>query len=103
MLKRYRVTWRTPDKTGSIEIENDDFSEIGHVALQALFPPPGCPTEITKIELLEPAAIAVDLTNAPAYIRRVPPEHLAGLGIVNERQLPPIDDDPNVFDASDLF
>lgn len=104
MLKRYRVTWRTPDANGSIEIENDDFQDIGHAALQALWPPPGCPTEILKIELLEPAAIVVDLTNCPPYIRHVPEDHLAGLGIVNDRTLPAIENpDADPFDPADLM
>lgn len=78
MLKRYRVTWRTPDATGEREIQNDNFAEIGYHVLRAMFPPPGCPTEIIKIELIEDESA----DHFPPQTKHIPVEHLAGLGEV---------------------
>lgn len=54
MTKTYTVDWRTEDKEGEITVTSDNFGELGIAILEALWPPPGCPVVITKIELLEP-------------------------------------------------
>jgi hypothetical protein len=56
MKKIYRVEWKAPHSGGQFMIAVDDFSQIGKLILESLWPPLECPTVITQIELLDPEA-----------------------------------------------
>jgi hypothetical protein len=66
--KKYTVSWRTPEEEGEVSIETPNLAAIPTLVWNFWEgKPPGCPTLITKIELVDPEQYLTPVA--------VPPDH----------------------------